>query len=118
VVLRGHGADDDRQIDLTQVLKWTGWIKRGSQEPFCVGSDSQRGGDDFSCNVVEDLFGRMSSRAVRKALKRLEQEEAAKKLNQATANDDAPEEDDEEQDDDARAPSNPFAMVSVPTLRL
>jgi len=83
-----------------------------------VGSDSQREGDDFSCNVEENSFGRMSSRAVRKALKRLEQEEAAKRLNQATANDDAPEEDEEEEDEDTRAPSNPFAMVSVPTLRL
>ena len=117
-MLRGHGADDDKQKDLTQVLKWTGSIKRGSQEKLCVGSDSQREGDDFSCNVEEHLFGRMSSRAVRKALKRLEQEEAAKKLNQATSKDDAPEEDDEEEDEGARAPSNPFAMVSVPTLRL
>ena len=51
----------------------------------------------------------MSSRAVRKALKRLEQEEAAKKLNQESAQDDVAE---DEEEYPARPPSNPFAMVS------
>lgn len=54
----------------------------------------------------------MSSRAVRKALKRLEQEEAAKKLNQGTAKGDAAGDEVEEDEDEATAPGNPFAMVS------
>lgn len=53
----------------------------------------------------------MSSRAVRKALKRLE---AEKGLEKETPKE-VPVEDDveEDQDDDIRTPSNPFAMVSI-----
>ena len=60
--------------------------------------------------IREEQSDGMSSRAVRKALKRLEQEEAAKKLNKESAQDDVSE--DEEEDHPARPPSNPFAMVS------
>lgn len=66
----------------------------------------------FSVRIGERQNDGMSSRAVRKALKRLEQEEAAKKLNQESGQDDVPEDEEEEEDHPARAPSNPFAMVS------
>ena len=51
----------------------------------------------------------MSSRAVRKALKRLEAEELRRKLSQT----DEPEhvEAEEEENEDVKGPSNPFAMV-------
>jgi hypothetical protein len=53
----------------------------------------------------------MSSRAVRKALKRVQEEETAKKLSQG------PEEADEVEDDEegpgTKAPYNPFALVHI-----
>ena len=57
----------------------------------------------------ENLVPKMSSRAVRKALKRLE---AQKELQQETASDVPNDEEDEEED--TRGPSNPFAMVQLP----
>ena len=49
----------------------------------------------------------MSSRAVRKALKRLE---AQKELQQETTNA-APDDEQEEDEEETRGPSNPFALV-------
>jgi len=53
----------------------------------------------------------MSSRAVRKALKKLQEEELKKKLGQPEREEDV----ESEEEDDAPGPSNPFAMV-VPHL--
>jgi len=57
-------------------------------------------------NKTEHLTARMSSRAVRKALKRLE---AQKELQQESTNN-VPD-DDEEEEEESTGPSNPFAMV-------
>jgi hypothetical protein len=50
----------------------------------------------------------MSSRAVRKALKRLELQ---KGLERETSNDHSIEDNEDEEEKDTKAPSNPFAMV-------
>ena len=52
----------------------------------------------------------MSSRAVRKALKRIQEEEAAKKLNQEPG-DEANDVDDDEEEIETKPPYNPFALV-------
>jgi hypothetical protein len=52
----------------------------------------------------------MSSRAVRKALKRIQEEEAAKKLNQEP-DDEANDVDDDEEEIETKPPYNPFALV-------
>jgi hypothetical protein len=61
----------------------------------------------FKIIQIEYLILNMSSRAVRKALKRLE---AQKGLQQETTNE-ISEEEEEEEEMETSGPSNPFAMV-------
>jgi hypothetical protein len=55
----------------------------------------------------------MSSRAVRKALKRMQEEEAAKKLSQGPEEAEELEDDEEEERPGTKAPYNPFALVHI-----